>query len=263
MKKLIFPNASNEKIGFHHKRLEKQLFSSNFVFDKLFIPIIMKTIRLCFYLFVSGCFNSLWAQEELGNGMLFPQFEEGIVVFNNGARTPASLNYNTIWQQMLFLGDDSTVMSIAKPLDVRVVIIGERRFLPISSKGIFYEAIEAGEGSFFIKRETTILSEGKAAGYGGYSQTSSVTSYGSWSDGFGTTTKLNPDEKFKLKSKYTYYLKSGNSYKSFVSAKTLGKLFKGHASEIEEFADRQSIDFSKTEDVARIVEYGYILISKS
>jgi hypothetical protein len=196
----------------------------------------------------------LQAQEEIGSGMLFPKFESGVVVFKSGIRSSALLNYSMMQEEMLFMNPDSTVMAIANPSEVLVVIIGERRFLPVTSSGVCYEEIQAGKGSFFIQRKATNLSEGKAAGYGGYSQTSAIDSYGSWHNN-GTSVKLNPDEKFRIKIESTYYLKSGNSYKKFFSAKTLGKMFKGHESEIEKFANEQSINFTKAEDIARIVEY--------
>ena len=221
----------------------------------------MKTVRWCFFLLALFCFNALFAQEELGSGLLLPRFEQGIVNFKNGTRSTALFNYNMITQQMVFLEADSTVMAIANPLNVLVVTIGDRKFVPISSQGDFYEEIPAGNGVFFVKRRAILLSQGKAAGYGGYSQTSSVTSYGSWNDNMGSYTKLKPDEKFRLKTECTYYLLSGKTYKRFFSSKTLGKLFKGHESEIEKFANEHAIDFSKVEDVVRIVEYGFGLNS--
>jgi hypothetical protein len=223
----------------------------------------MKTIRLNFLVFALCCVHSLFAQEEVGNGMVFPQYEQGIVIFKTGVRSSASLNYNMLQEQMLFLEADSSVMAIANPLEILAVVIGERRFLPISSKGVFYEEITMGDNSFFIRRQANMLSRGKAAAYGGYSQTSSTTSYSSWQgeDG-GRVVKLKPDEKFELDVRCSYYLKSGNSYKEFSYAKALGKLFKGHGAEIEEFAKNKSINFSKAEDVARIVEYGYSLRAK-
>ena len=221
----------------------------------------MKKIQLCFYLLILGCFNSLFAQEEIGNGMIFQNFEKGRVVFKTGTIYSANLNYNMMQEQMVFLNPDSTIMAIANPLEVAVVIIGERRFLPVSAKGDFYEEIQAGKGSFFVQRKAVMLSAGKAAGYGGYSQTSSVSSYGSIEIN-GTPVKLKPNEKFMMKTDSIFYLKSGNSYKKFFSAKALGKLFKGHESEIEEYANTQAINFRKTADVARIVEYGYSLSEK-
>jgi len=217
----------------------------------------MKTIWLCIFIGVSGCFNSLSAQEELVNGMLFPQFEKGTVVFKNGTQSAASLNYNMMQQEMMFKDTDSTMLAIANPSEVLVVIIGERRFFPVSSNGIFYEAIEVGKGSFFVQRSATMIPAGKAAGYGGYSQTSSVSSYNSFQNTSGSYQKLNPDEKFRMEVNTFYYLKSGNGYKKFFSAKTLGKLFKGHEADIEAFAKDQSVNFTKTDDIARIVEYGY------
>jgi len=193
---------------------------------------------LCFFVLCS--FNSLFAQEEIGKGMLFPQFEKGIVIFKNGVRSSASLNYDMIQQQMLFLEADSTIKAIANFLEISVVIIGEQRFVPISSDGIFYEEIQSGKASFFVSRKATQFSEGKGIGFGVYSQTTSATSCTSLHDrvNVGSSANLTPDEKYKLEIQYTYYLKSGNSYKRFFSAKALGKLFKSHESEIEEFANK-------------------------
>ena len=224
----------------------------------------MKTIRLWFCVFMLCCFNSLFAQEEeIGNGLLFPQFEKGVVVFKNGIRSSASFNYNMLQQEMLFQDADSIIMAISNPSEILVVIIGERRFFPTSTKCIFYEEIEAGTGSFFIQRKATELSEGKPAGYGGYSQTSAITSYGTLSgSNTGQVYKLNTNEKFRIKNEYMFYLRSGNSYKKFNSANTLGKLFKGQESKIKEFAKEHSIDFFDPTDVAQIVEYGFSLTNK-
>jgi hypothetical protein len=246
----------------------------------------MKAIRLCFYLLAFCSFNSLFAQEESGNGLLFPQFEKGIVTYKTGVSASALFNYDMIGQQMLFLKSDSTVLTLAHPLDVLVVTIGERRFLPISAEGIFYEEIQAGKGFFYVKWKTIRLSEGKAVGYGGYSQIASTTTYTNLPSNIsgsaatntntqgtgsattntyshnikGTSGTLHQDEKFGLKMENDYYLKSNNSYKKFFSAISLGKLFKGHEAEINEFAKEQSIDFSKINDVTRIVEYGYSIV---
>jgi len=216
------------------------------------------------FLVLIFCFNSVFAQvEELSNGLLFPKFEKGIVVFKNGSRSATSLNYSTFEEEMLFQNADSTIMVIANPSDILVVIIGERRFIPTSSKCIFYEEIQAGTGSFFVQHKATMISDGKAAAYGGYSSTSAITSFGSYSEGgSGRVVKLNPDVKYRIKYNYSFYVKSGKNYKRFMSAKSLGKLFKGQESKIEAFAKENSIDFSKIDDIASIVEYAYSMVNK-
>jgi len=233
----------------------------------------MKTMRLYFCLCAVFCFNSLFAQEEMGDGFLFPQFESGIVVFKNGTRTPAPLNYNMLQQVMMFLDNENNMMEFADLSNILVVIIGERRFFPISLKGMFYEEIKAGEGSFFVQHKAVMISQGKAAAYGGYSQTSSVTSISSIQGGSmdsqgGTLgiiglgrTDLKVDEKFKMRKECSFFIKSGNGYKRFTSAKSLGKLFKGQASKIDEYAKEHSISFSNQEDIAKITEYTFSLVN--
>jgi len=220
----------------------------------------MKKLTFCFYLIALCSFNSLFAQEESGNGRLFPQFEKGTVFLKNGRQSSTVFNYDMLQEQMLLLNADSTERKFTNPLDVITLIkIGERIFRPVSSKGIFYEEIKAGEGSFFIHRKAFYLSAGKPSGYGGYSQTQASDSYSIYQTADKGFVQMKSGEKFKLVLDSVFYLQSGNKYKKFNSAKTLGKLFKGHESEIKTFADKESINFRKMEDVARIVKYGYSL----
>ena len=220
----------------------------------------MKTRKLCIYLCTVLCINSLLAQEELGNGFLFPKFENGTVIFKKGNRVTALLNYNLQVQEMLFADKEQQVMALANLPDILAVVINERRFIPTQSGGIFYEEIKTENGFFYIQHKATMISQGKEAGYGGRSQTSATTSIGSLynSDAVGVA-RLESSEKFAQKRDNFYYLKSGNSYKRFVSAKTLGKLFKSQASKIEGFAKDNSINFTKIDDIAKIVDYGFSL----
>jgi len=245
-------------------------------FARILIRIDMKTWRLLISLCAIFCFSSLFAQlpqdEEIGNGLFFPAFEKGFVIFKNGSRSQAMLNYSMLQQKMWFLDSENNIMELANISTVSAVIIGDKRFLPASG-GAFYEEVHTGNGSFFIQHKANILSQGKAAGYGGYSQTSAVTSVGSISGGsfegqggtFGMQgigrVELVANEKFKLKKDCIYFIKSGNSYKRFYSAKTLGKLFKGQSAKIEVFAKENAINFTKPEDISKIVAYSYGLMN--
>ncbi len=218
-------------------------------------------LYLCLYALF--CVSSGFAQEtEFGTGMLFPEFENGTVMLKNGARTQVKLNYNMIQQKMWFIDKDNQIVELANASDVLAVHIGKRQFLPVSSGGVFYELINTGAGSYFIQHKAKRVSLGKEGGYGTYSTTSANTSYGMIRDGTpGGVVNLESSEKFAMKKEMFYYLKSGNSYKRFYSAKTLGKILKGLSAQIETFAKEQSIDFSKTEDITKIVEYSFNLMN--
>jgi len=222
----------------------------------------MKTIR--FYVCLCAVFyvSSLLAQEELGNGLLFPQFESGIVVFKNGTSTPAPLNYNMLEQKMLFLDNQNNMMEFADVSNILFIQIDERKFFPVSSRGIFYEEVVTGSGSYFVQHKANMVTQGKASAYGGFSQTSAATSVSSIQDsqGGGPRINLKANEQFKMNMERSYYIKSGISYKRFTSAKSLGKLFKGQSAKIESFSKEQSINFSKPEDIVKIVEYSFSLM---
>jgi len=222
----------------------------------------MKTVYISFYLCAFFCLNTVFAQEEFENELLFPHFKDGIVVFKDGTRFPTLLNYSLFQQEMLFQNLDGAIMAVANPHEILVVIIGNRLFFPVTDK-IFYEEIQAGMGSFFVQHKSSMLSEGKLAGYGGFSATNSIAVRGTYHDSeAGSFEKLNLNERFQLINSNIYYLKSVNGYKKFSSAKSLGKLFKGQESKIEKFAKEKGIDFSKTDDITRIVEYCFSLTVK-
>jgi len=208
--------------------------------------------------------NSLLAQEELGNGYLFPEFEKGTVVLKKGSRVPALLNYQMQVQEMLFIDNDNQILTLTNLPDILFITINERRFVPAPSGSIFYEEINTGNGSFFIQHKSNMLSQGKEAAYGGYSQTSATTSVGVYYRGDATgAVQLKTSEKFIQKREYYFYLKSGNSYKRFISVKTFGKLFpKAQAAKIDSFAREHAINFTKTDDVAKIVDFAFSLKDK-
>jgi hypothetical protein len=222
----------------------------------------MKTIKLCICLCTLLGFNSLFAQKQADYAFLFPQFEKGFVVFKNGTRTPALLNYSTFNQEMMFLDDENQMMEFANLPAIHSVIIGDRRFFPVSSKRSFCEEINTENGSFYIQYNAYMISKGKETAYGGYSQTTSASAVGSIEINQSRRVMLESGEKFGMKRDEFYFIKTGNSFKRFYSAKTLGKLFKGYAPMIDAFAKEKSIDFTNYDDIVTIVDYAYSLMKE-
>jgi hypothetical protein len=200
----------------------------------------------------------VFAQEESADGFLFPQYTQGYAVLQeNNTKISSRFNYDTVEEKMLFLDEDEGVMELSAS-EILIVVIGERSFFP-AEKGAFYERISLSDDhSFFIRWKTKILSEGKAAGYGSYSGTASVGSVGFIPSGGGLQ-QLTNDERFREKFEQDYFLKNGKKLVKFNSTKTLGKLFKNHKAEMENFAKENNTDFSKPEDVKAILEYAFSL----
>jgi len=190
----------------------------------------MKSIKLCFCLFFLCSLCPLTAQiigstEDNRTVYLFPDFERGIIAFKNNTRSAALFNYELTKQKMVFIDADSMVMAIKNPSEVLAVVVGENRFLPASSKGVFYQEMKAGSGLFYIHRKANIINT------------------------------------LEVEIVTTLYFKTDKGFKKFSSAKNLGGLFKGQGKKIEAFAKEKSINFSNIEDVTMIVEYAFSLMN--
>jgi hypothetical protein len=219
----------------------------------------MKKLRSILILSALYCSVAAIAQENLNNGLLFGKFMSGTVIYKNMTQVSALLNYNSVEEEMLFKTPDNSIMALDNPSSVAAIVIGNRRFV-YAQKDAFYEEISAGkDNSFYILWKSKLISQGKGSAYGGRSGASAITNIGSHQGRGADYSRLNLDEKFETKTEQYFYLKINDKYKLFNSAKSLGKLFKGHEAEIEEFAKQQNTDFKKTSDIAEITEYCYSL----
>ncbi len=214
---------------------------------------IMK--RACKLLLLLVIFpTAIFAQEELKNGLLFPEFTEGITIYSNGNRVKALLNYDTVEEQMIFKSpENDQILAIANSSDILGIVIDKRRFVPIQ-KDVFYEEIEAGKDYLYIQKKSKIISVGKGTAYNSTSGATAINTVSKTPGTGGDYARFSLNEKFEVKTDQYFYLKIKNQYKKFYSAKTLAKLVKGKESEIEQYASDHHIDFNKMDDVLKILK---------
>jgi len=95
---------------------------------------------------------------------------------------------------------------------------------------------------------------GKPAGYGGTSETSSVSTYsGVYSGGVLYELKL-PDD-FKIKPYIIYWLKKDGEINKFVNLKQLNKIFSDRKDLIKEYISSNKTDFNDRESLIRLIRY--------
>lgn len=195
------------------------------------------------------------------NRYLFPEYTRGSVHNLDGSViNSVLLNYDTVSDEMLFVDEVSNeILSIANPASIAYINIDGRQFV-FGKKQSFYERIAMDDNYFFIQWHSRVQSKGKAAAYGGYSQTTSVDNISSFQSGTGTQHNLKIDEKFTSIPTNTYFLSINNKLKQFVSQKALLKLMKGHENEVNTFIKDEKINFRKGEDVTKLVAYCYELL---
>lgn len=212
------------------------------------LPFVKK-ISLCLLLLLITCLG-IQAQS-VPETMLYPDFKQGTVYFKDGRSVSALLNYNPQVEEMLYK-DGNVVLAIANFDEIATIDIQGDKFVHFKGK-IFYQMIEAGKGIFYLQWKSNVYSQGKAAGYGGYSSTTSITNYTTIQEG-GTTTKLASNEKFGVKQSNHYWIRNGKG--KYVNISTLSLLQKNFpGKDVKAYCQAHNLNFGKPADMVEIMTY--------
>lgn len=115
---------------------------------------------------------------------VFPDFTNGSVLMKSGQQHQALLNYNALSEEMIFV-DKGTKLAISKEEKEKIdtVYIKGRKFFVLD--GRFLELIYRSGYELYAEHRCDVKYPGKPAGYGGTSETSSISTYsGVYSGGY-------------------------------------------------------------------------------
>lgn len=212
----------------------------------------MKNILFTLFLYFS--FSGLSAQDEAGVKVLFhylfTQFTEGTVKQKSGETNKASLNYNTITQEMIFEQGDQQ-MALDKTENIDTVFIQPKKFIPVGK--VFYEVATNTPVALFIQYQTDIIPPGNETGFG-KSETGAITSVSDLKSS-GKLYKLKLPDDYKLISKTRYWLKKDDKYISLKNAKDLKNIFPEKAVAIKDYLKTNKANFKNIDDVIKLIEF--------
>ena len=212
--------------------------------------------RLLFLFIVISPLIAIAGDDEI-SPFLFPKFEKGLVVLKDDpTRIPLLLNYAVIDERMIYMDIDSAFHEL-NTRKVALVNVAGRIFVPTKKKS-FYERILVGNEEYYITHRCRILSKGKYAGYGTYSQTAVITGL-IIPNSSGISYMLAPEELFEGIDETIILVKNGNKYVKITSLKVLVNLFKPHQAKIEAYAKENKTNFKKANQIRAILEYAFSL----
>lgn len=185
---------------------------------------------------------------------MFEQYQNGTARYTSGQLAQGKFNYDLSKGVFMFLDDKGEEMVIANPGIISSIEINGRTFERVNNDE-FCERIALPENkAYYIKWLSTHISAGKASGYGGYSQTSSVSNINNY-ERSGSYTGIGVDEIFRSEEANKYYLMKDGKLKPFLSPKSLTKLLPAYAAEITQFIDANKTDFKSSASVQKLMEF--------
>ena len=195
--------------------------------------------------------------EEISNGFLFPEYQKGNVYFKNHTVVGSLLNYETVTKEMLFKQNDQ-VLALGLTHTIDSVVITGRVFVNYE-KCEFFEKVSVGNGDVYIQYISTLISVGKQAGFGGYSQVSNVKSISRMSTTDGGEThqsgELSANERFKAKTHFSFWIKSEGKLIIISSQKQVLKVFPNIKQKIQSYFIDHKINFESLDDVKGLLNF--------
>jgi hypothetical protein len=182
---------------------------------------------------------------------VFPDFLPGVVKMKDGTQGHAQMNYNTLTEEMVFIKDTGRLAMIN--LDkIDTVYLGGKVFVP--GKNMFYEKVTNTPVALYVRSKTNLLPEGKNAGYGAKSETSSVSNILSII-GASQIYQLQLPEGYKLTDHSSYWINSGDKFVQVSNLKKIQAAFPSKAEAIKNFCGQNNIRFGNMADMAKLLEF--------
>ena len=195
--------------------------------------------------------------EEITNGFLFPDYQKGNVYFKNHTVVGSLLNYETVTKEMLFKQNDQ-VLALGLTQTIDSVVIANRVFVNYE-KCEFFEKKSIGNGNIYIQFISTLIPDGKQAGFGGYSQVSNVKSIARMTTTDGGEThqsgELSANERFKAKTHFSFWIKSEGKLIIISSQKQALKAFPNNKQKIQSYFIDHKINFESLDDVTGLLNF--------
>ncbi len=180
----------------------------------------------------------------------YPEFTTGTVIFKNGSKIEAKLNYNLMVREMEYLEGKDT-LSIANETDIQQIIISDTVFEV--NKG-YLELIYKGKVTVGMKQYYSLMDVRKKDPYGDIGSGAATDSYSSLhSDGHYYKLTANQDRIFQ--KVVEYYLATPTSGFVFFNKKKVKKLFPQQKKAIDEYLKSNKVDFDSKKDLLRFAEY--------
>lgn len=217
------------------------------------LSLTMKSHFSLFFTF----FVFLWssAQEEVKqfSHYVFPQFTTGAVLMNNGEKNIASLNYNSLTEEMIFESNGQKMAIADSQLEqVDTIFIDNRKFL--RRKGRFLELITSKPG-LYVEYKCRIKYPGRVSGPGGQtSQTSSTETYIPTDFRRVIYEVVLPTGHDTSPYKY-YWLEKGGELHKIKNLKQLLKHYPAKKGNYKNYQSKHNIDYNQVDDIAALVRF--------
>ena len=183
----------------------------------------------------------------------YSQFIKGKVVFQDGTKSEARLNYSCLVDEMHFIDAKGDTLALANEKIVKFILIGQDTFY--YNEGYVRQVASNNIVKLADKRVWKVGSAERIGAYDNANPSGAITTLTSYNDGEGRRYNLVVNEDIDLRIVNQLYF--GDAYNHFVlaSKKNLMMLFPKRQRTIENYLKEKKVDFTSKEDLEKIINF--------
>ena len=186
-------------------------------------------------------------------------FMKGSAFYKDGNIVQSMLNYNYLTSQIEFINPKGDTLELIHGNDFIKIVVESDSFY-YYNKCFIQQVSHAPAYNLFVKKILQNSGSEKKGAYDIYSGTTSISSVNTIVDNRMNSIKLTTDENIRFIFKEYYYL--SGKFDQFYPATKQGAidLFGNHEKKLNEFLEKNEINFTKKEDLEKLLEYARTIL---
>lgn len=181
----------------------------------------------------------------------YPQFMPGKVYILNGTVAEAKLNYNRIIEEIQFIDLRGDTLSLADESTIRLITINQDSFY--FDNGYLELIQDYAVVKMAIHERIRLADKQKIGAYGQTNTTVSIETTGGYLDSYKRYNVV-ANENLILQREKHYYLSAKKGHYFLANKKNVLKEFGEHRKVLQEFLDKNDLNYRKEEDIRKICE---------
>ena len=183
---------------------------------------------------------------------VFPEFSQGYVLMSDGTKYTASLNYNSLTEEMIFENEERKLAFSDKELELTdTIYIQDRKFIVLNTKVM--EVIFHSNWNLYAEHRCNVKEQGQNSGYGGTSQVASINNISSIAGGKVYELEL-PDD-FEAKPYIIYWLNKNGEFTKFDTMRQLKKIYDDKKGLYKDFVKKNKVKYNNQESIIQLINY--------
>jgi hypothetical protein len=213
----------------------------------------MKHFYLILFLFLSISICYPQTGEKGITAYILPEFSQGKVLMKSGESYNASLNYDALTEEMVFVNKGNKLAIADEEVElVDTIYFSGREFVTLNHK--FVEVLYHSSVALYAGYKCKLSNRGKPGAYGDTSQTSAITT----ASGFYSGTNrydLSTSDRFQKKPYTWYWLMKKGKLNRFINLKQLANLYRDKAEKFNAYLKENDVNFDNQGDITKLISY--------